>query len=112
DVGGKDQTIDADKVMVAVGRRPNSENLGLEQVGVKIEKGFVPVDKQQRTNVPGIYAIGDVAGQPMLAHKASREAEVVAEVIAGHNAEFDVRCIPRSEEHTSELQSLAYLVCR
>jgi dihydrolipoamide dehydrogenase len=94
DVGGKDQTIDADKVMVAVGRRPNSENLGLEQVGVKIEKGFVPVDKQQRTNVPGIYAIGDVAGQPMLAHKASREAEVVAEVIAGHNAEFDVRCIP------------------
>jgi dihydrolipoyl dehydrogenase len=94
DVGGKDQTIDADKVMVAVGRRPNSENLGLEAVGVKIEKGFVPVDKQQRTNVPGIYAIGDVAGQPMLAHKASREAEVVAEVIAGHNASFDVRCIP------------------
>jgi dihydrolipoamide dehydrogenase len=94
DVGGKDQTIEADKVMVAVGRRPNSENLGLEAVGVKIDRGFVPVDKQQRTNVPGIYAIGDVAGQPMLAHKASREAEVVAEVIAGHRAEFDVRCIP------------------
>jgi dihydrolipoamide dehydrogenase len=94
DVGGKDQTIETDKVMVAVGRRPNSEALGLEAVGVKIEKGFVPVDKQQRTNVPGIYAIGDVAGQPMLAHKASREAEVVAEVIAGHNASFDVRCIP------------------
>jgi dihydrolipoamide dehydrogenase len=94
DVGGKDQTIETDKVMVAVGRRPNFENLGLEEVGVKIEKGFVPVDKQQRTNVPGIYAIGDVAGQPMLAHKASREAEVVAEVIAGHNARFDVRCIP------------------
>jgi dihydrolipoamide dehydrogenase len=94
DVGGKDQTIEADKVMVAVGRRPNAENLGLEAVGVKIEKGFIPVDKQQRTNVPGIYAIGDVAGQPMLAHKASREAEVVAEVIAGHNASFDVRCIP------------------
>jgi len=94
DVGGKDQTIEADKVMVAVGRRPNAENLGLEAVGVKVEKGFIPVDKQQRTNVPGIYAIGDVAGQPMLAHKASREAEVVAEVIAGHNASFDVRCIP------------------
>ena len=78
------QTIDADKVLVAVGRRPNSESLGLEAVGVKIERGFVPVDKQQRTNVPGIYAIGDVAGQPMLAHKASQEAEVVAEVIAGH----------------------------
>ncbi len=94
DVGGKDQTIDADKVLVSVGRRPNSENLGLEALGVKIERGFVPVDKQQRTNIPGIYAIGDVAGQPMLAHKASREAEVVAEVIAGHHAEFDVRCIP------------------
>ena len=63
---------------------------GLEKIGVKIERGFVPVDKQLRTNVPGIYAIGDVAGQPMLAHKASREAEVVAEVIAGHKAEIDV----------------------
>jgi dihydrolipoamide dehydrogenase len=63
-------------------------------VGVKVERGFITVDKRLRTNVPGIYAIGDVAGQPMLAHKASREAEVVAEVIAGHKAEFDVRCIP------------------
>jgi dihydrolipoamide dehydrogenase len=92
--GGRDVTLEADKVLVAVGRRPNSEGLGLEQVGVKIEKGFVPVDKNLRTNVPGIYAIGDVAGQPMLAHKASKEAEVAAEIIAGHRAEFDVRCIP------------------
>jgi dihydrolipoamide dehydrogenase len=92
--GGRDVTLEADKVLVAVGRRPNSEGLGLEQVGVKIEKGFVTVDKQLRTNVPGIYAIGDVAGQPMLAHKASKEAEVAAEVIAGHRAEFDVRAIP------------------
>ena len=61
---------------------------------MKVERGFVTVDSRMRTNVPGIYAIGDVAGQPMLAHKASREAEVVAEVIAGHKAEFDVRCIP------------------
>jgi dihydrolipoamide dehydrogenase len=94
DDGARDVTLEADKVLVAVGRRPNSEGLGLEAVGVKIDKGFVPVDKKQRTNVPGIYAIGDVAGQPMLAHKASREAEVAAEVIAGHRAEFDVRCIP------------------
>jgi dihydrolipoyl dehydrogenase len=94
DDGGRDVTLEADKVLVAVGRRPNSEGLGLAEVGVKLDKGFVPVDKTQRTNVPGIYAIGDVAGQPMLAHKASREAEVVAEVIAGHRAEFDVRCIP------------------
>jgi len=94
DVGGSEATIDADKVLVAVGRRPNSEGLGLEAVGVKVDRGFVPVDRSQRTNVPGIYAIGDLAGQPMLAHKASREAEVVAEVIAGHRAEMDVRCIP------------------
>jgi dihydrolipoamide dehydrogenase len=94
EIEGKDSVYEADKVLVAVGRRPNSEGLGLEEVGVKIERGFVPVDRRCATNVPGIYAIGDVAGQPMLAHKASREAEVVAEVIAGHQAEFDVRCIP------------------
>ena len=94
DVGGKDVTLDADKVLVSVGRRPNWEGLGLEEVGVKVERGFITVDARRRTNVPGIYAIGDVAGQPMLAHKASKEAEIVAEVIAGHKAEFDVRCIP------------------
>jgi dihydrolipoyl dehydrogenase len=94
DVGGKDVTLDADKVLVSVGRRPNGEGLGLEEVGVKVERGFITVDPRRRTNVPGVYAIGDVAGQPMLAHKASREAEVVAEVIAGRKAEFDVRVIP------------------
>src|SRR4029077_9014712 len=94
DVGVRDVTLEADRVLVSVGRRPNSEGLGLEEVGVKIERGFVPTDKRMRTNVPGIYAIGDLAGQPMLAHKASREAEVVAEVIAGHKAEMDVRTIP------------------
>jgi dihydrolipoamide dehydrogenase len=91
---GGDVQLDADKVLVAVGRRPNSEGLGLEALGVKIEKGFITVDRRQQTNVPGIYAIGDVAGQPMLAHKASKEAEVVAEVIAGHRAEMDARAIP------------------
>jgi dihydrolipoamide dehydrogenase len=91
---GKEATFEADKVLVAVGRRPNSEGLGLEEVGVKLQGGFVTVDRRRATTVPGIYAIGDVAGQPMLAHKASREAEVVADVIAGHQAEFDVRCIP------------------
>jgi dihydrolipoamide dehydrogenase len=94
EVAGKEVTVEADKVLVAVGRRPNSEGLGLEELGVKVERGFVPVDRQLRTNVPGVYAIGDVAGQPMLAHKASHEAEVVAEVIAGRPAEMDVRCIP------------------
>jgi dihydrolipoamide dehydrogenase len=89
-----DVPIDADAILVAVGRRPNSEGLGLEALGVRIDKGFIAVDRRQQTNVPGIYAIGDVAGQPMLAHKASKEAEVVAEVIAGRRAEMDVRTIP------------------
>jgi dihydrolipoamide dehydrogenase len=87
--------IDADRILVSVGRRPNSENMGLDKVGVKTDgKGFVTVDGQLRTNVPGIYAIGDLAGGMLLAHKASKEAEVVAEVIAGHKAAMDVRTIP------------------
>jgi len=89
-----EKSIETDVVFVTVGRRPNSEGFGLDKVGVKIDKGFITVDKQQRTNVPGIYAIGDVAGQPMLAHKASKEADVVAEVIAGHKAEMDAVGIP------------------
>ncbi|MEB3196238.1 MAG: dihydrolipoyl dehydrogenase [Candidatus Sericytochromatia bacterium] len=91
---GQRETLSADKVLVTVGRRPNSENLGLETVGVAVERGFVRVDAQLKTNVAGIYAIGDVAGQPMLAHKASMEAEIVAEVIAGHPAQWDAQAIP------------------
>jgi dihydrolipoamide dehydrogenase len=89
-----EKQIEADRILVTVGRKPNSDGLGLEKIGVKVEKGFVVVDKQQRTNVPGVYAIGDVCGQPMLAHKASKEADVVAEVIAGHKAEMDAVSIP------------------
>jgi dihydrolipoamide dehydrogenase len=95
ELDGKREVMEVDRVLVTVGRRPNHEDLGLEAAGVKIDaKGFVPVDAQQRTNVPGIYAIGDLAGQPMLAHKASMEAEVVAEVIAGKSAAMDVKAIP------------------
>ncbi len=95
DVGGKPQTIVCDVVLVAVGMRPNSKNLGLEQVGVTIDKrGFVPADKHGRTNVPTIYSIGDVSGPPLLAHKATKEGEIVAEVIAGHKAEKDWASIP------------------
>ncbi len=95
DVGnGKFETAVCDVVMVAVGMRPNSANLGLEQIGVKIERGFVPTDGQGRTNVPGVYAIGDVSGFPMLAHKATKEGEVIAEVIAGHKAAKDWVAIP------------------
>jgi dihydrolipoamide dehydrogenase len=91
---GAETTLAADKILLTVGRRPNSENLGLERVGVRVERGFVVVDRQQRTSVRSIFAIGDLCGQPMLAHKASREAEVVAEVIAGHKAEMDAVTIP------------------
>ncbi len=87
--------IDTDKILVSVGRRPNSEELGLDVAGVNTDgRGFIKVDNQLKTNIPGIYAIGDVVGGMMLAHKATKEAEVVAELIAGHNAAMDVRTIP------------------
>ncbi len=92
--GTKTAAIDADKILLSVGRRPNSENLGLEQAGVTVAKGYIVADDHLRTNVPGIYAIGDVIGGMMLAHKATKEGEVVAEIIAGHKAAFDVRTIP------------------
>jgi dihydrolipoamide dehydrogenase len=84
-----------DRVLVAVGRIPNGAALGLQSAGVHVdERGFVPVDAQQRTNVSHIYAIGDVAGGPMLAHKATAEGHVAAEVVAGHAAAFEPRGIP------------------
>jgi dihydrolipoamide dehydrogenase len=84
-----------DRVLVAVGRRPNGKLIGAEQAGVTVdERGFIPVDNRQRTNVPHIYAIGDVVGNPMLAHKATHEAKVAAEVIAGHPAAFQALTIP------------------
>jgi dihydrolipoamide dehydrogenase len=85
-----------DQVLVAVGRRPNGASIGAEAAGVHVDdRGFIPVDRQQRTNVSWIHAIGDVVGGPMLAHKASHEGKVAAEVIAGDRAaEFDPRSIP------------------
>jgi len=94
EMGTSHDTLVTDVVLVAVGMRPNGANLGLEQVGVKVERGFVPTDMVGRTNVPSIFAIGDVSGVPMLAHKASKEGEVVAEVIAGHKAAKDWVSIP------------------
>ena len=91
---GKTETVATDCVLVAVGMRPNGAGLGLEELGVKVERGFVPTDQYGRTNVEGIYAIGDVSGVPMLAHKASKEGEVVAEIIAGHKAAKDWVGIP------------------
>ncbi len=92
--GGKHDTVVTDVVLVAVGMRPNGAGLGLEEIGVKVERGFVPTDHVGRTNVSHIFAIGDVSGMPMLAHKASKEGEVVAEVIAGHKAAKDWVSIP------------------
>lgn len=84
-----------DRILVSVGRRPNGALINAEAAGVAVdERGFIAVDPQQRTNVPHIYAIGDVVGQPMLAHKATHEAKVAAEVIAGHKAAFDALAIP------------------
>ncbi len=92
---GKTAAVDTDVILMSIGRRPNSENLGLDQAGVAIDKrGFVISDDHLRTNVGGIYAIGDLIGGMMLAHKATKEGEVVAEIIAGHKAAFDVRTIP------------------
>jgi dihydrolipoamide dehydrogenase len=84
-----------EKVLVSVGRRPNSEGLGLENTKVEIdERGFIKVDGQRRTAEPTIYAVGDVAGEPMLAHKATHEGRLAAEAIAGHNVVFEPRAIP------------------
>jgi dihydrolipoyl dehydrogenase len=92
---GAPESAPFDRVLVAVGRRPNGDRLDAEAAGVKVdERGFIRVDKQQRTNVPHIFAIGDVVGQPMLAHKASHEGKVAAEVAAGGKGAFIARVIP------------------
>ena len=84
-----------DRVLVAIGRRPNGKAIGAEVAGVAVDaRGFIPVDKQMRTNVPHIFAIGDIVGQPMLAHKAVHEGKIAAEVIAGHKVEFQALVIP------------------
>ncbi|OUD16311.1 dihydrolipoyl dehydrogenase [Thioflexithrix psekupsensis] len=86
---------DFDKVLIAIGRQPNGAQLAAEKAGVTVtERGFIPVDRQMRTNVAHIFAIGDVVGQPMLAHKAVHEAKVAAENAAGHRAFMDARVIP------------------
>ncbi len=90
-----EKTLKAETVLVCVSRRPNTDGLDLAAAGVNVdEKGFIPVDAQMRTNAPNIYAIGDVAGQPMLAHKASKEGIVAAEVIAGLPSAADFQAMP------------------
>ncbi len=92
---GKTEKLDAEKILVTVGRKPNSDQMNLKDIGLAIdERGFLKVNEQMRTNISHIFAIGDIASQPMLAHKASHEGVLVAEVIAGQNRAFDAKTIP------------------
>ncbi len=94
-VGDEEKTVTADYILVTVGRRPNTDDLGLETAGIKVgAKGLIEVDEQCRTSVPNVYAIGDIVPGPALAHKASYEGKVAAEVIAGRPSVVDYRCVP------------------
>jgi len=107
EIEGKAQTIVVDKMLVAVGFKPNSSGLGLEEVGVELDRrGHVVVDKQLRSNVESILAIGDVSGPPYLAHKASREGIVAAEVIAGRRVEYDVQAMPAATFTDPEISTV------
>jgi dihydrolipoamide dehydrogenase len=95
EIDGKSQKLPADKVLVAVGFRPNTQGLGLEKAGVKLsDRGWIAVDQTCRTNVSNIFAIGDVTGPPLLAHRASYMGEIAAEVIAGHHSMYDAVAMP------------------
>lgn len=95
EVKGEQQQIEAEYVLVTVGRRPNTDELGLREIGINLtDRGLVVVDKQGRTNIPNVYAIGDIVAGPALAHKASYEAKVAAEAIAGKPSEVDYKAIP------------------
>jgi dihydrolipoamide dehydrogenase len=99
-------SLEADQVLVAVGRRPNIEDLGLEVAGVRLEKTGIPVDAQMQTNVPGIYAIGDVTGAWQLAHVASLGGEVAVEHALGHDAAFDPKTVPSCVYTDPEIASV------
>ncbi|MBP3040389.1 dihydrolipoyl dehydrogenase [Bacillaceae bacterium Marseille-Q3522] len=95
EIAGEEKTFSADYVLVTVGRKPNTDKLGLTEIGVELtEKGLIKTDKQCRTTIPNIYAIGDIIAGPQLAHKASYEGKVAAEAIAGEQAEIDYICLP------------------
>ena len=105
--GGNRQTLHADRVLIGIGFIPNSDNLGLEQLGVQINKGFIQVDDNMQTNVPGIYAIGDVTGKLALAHVASAMGVVAAEAVAGHpHQKLDYTAMPRCTYSTPQIASI------
>ncbi|WP_273834712.1 dihydrolipoyl dehydrogenase [Guptibacillus sedimenti] len=109
EIKGETQTFDADYVLVTVGRKPNTNEIGLEELGVEMtDKGLVKIDKQCRTNFDNIYAIGDIVEGPALAHKASYEGKVAAEVIGGENSVIDYLAIPAVVFSDPELASVGY----
>ncbi|MBP1968246.1 dihydrolipoamide dehydrogenase [Virgibacillus natechei] len=109
EVDGKEETVDADYVLVTVGRKPNTEEIGLEQVGIETDdKGLIKIDKQSRTNIDNIYAIGDIVEGLPLAHKASYEGKIAAEVISGEKSEIDYIGMPSVAFTDPELASVGY----
>ncbi|MDN4073601.1 MULTISPECIES: dihydrolipoyl dehydrogenase [Fictibacillus] len=109
EIKGETKTFEADYVLVTVGRRPNTEELGLEQVGIEMtERGLIKIDKQAQTSVKGIYAIGDIVEGPALAHKASYEGKIAAEAISGHPSEIDYLAIPAVVFTDPELATVGY----
>lgn len=106
---GEEVKVEADYVLVTVGRRPNTDEIGLEEMGIKfLDRGLIDVDKQCRTSVPNIYAIGDIVSGPQLAHKASYEAKVAAEAISGEKSEVDYLAIPAVCFTDPELATVGY----
>ncbi|MFC0015866.1 MULTISPECIES: dihydrolipoyl dehydrogenase [Allobacillus] len=109
EVKGEEKTIEADYLLVTVGRRPNTDEIGLEEVGVEMDdKGLIKVDKQGRTNVDSIFAIGDIVDGPPLAHKASYEGKIAAEAISGEKSEIDYLSMPLVVFSDPELASVGY----
>ncbi len=109
EVKGEEKTVEADYLLVTVGRRPNTDEIGLEEVGVEMDdKGIIKVDKQGRTNVDTIFAIGDIVDGPPLAHKASYEGKVAAEAISGEKSEVDYLSMPLVAFSDPELASVGY----
>ncbi len=108
---GEEITLKVDKVLVTVGRKANIDNCGIENTGIRLDSSgrFIRIDRQCRTNIPGVYAIGDVSGEPMLAHRASAQGEMVAEIIAGHNRDFDKVAIPAIVFTEPEIVSVGLL---
>ena len=106
---GKEETIEADYVLVTVGRYPNTAEIGLEEIGIEMdERGLIKIDKQCRTNIDNIFAIGDIVAGPPLAHKASYEGKIAAEVIGGWKSEIDVHGVPAVMFAAPEIASVGY----